>query len=385
MNFDKLIDRNGTGACKWDRRTDEEKRLGIVPMSVADMEFECAPCIREAVVKAAESGIYGYTDPEDTYYDAVTGWMKKRHGLTITKQNISCFYGVVPAISVCVRCFSRPGDGVIVMTPVYYPFREMIECNGRVTVECPLVPDENGRYTIDFDLFEKLCASEKNSLLLFCSPHNPVGRVWTREELTHVHEICARHNVRVVSDEIHFDLVLKGKHTPFALVDEKAILLTSPSKSFNLPGLQLANIISYDLEALKLFNAQKNADGYSNISFFGRQATIAAYNGSEEWLEEALSYIRGNFEALKAFFNEHFPSFTVTPLEGTYLAWVDFRPLGLSCAELQKLTREKSKLFLDEGYIFGPMGEGFERFNIALPREILLSQLNKLLLSAKEC
>ena len=379
MNFDKLIDRNGTGACKWDRRTQEEKELGIVPMSVADMEFECAPCIKEAVVKAAESGIYGYTDPEDTYYDAVAGWMKRRHGLNITKENISCFYGVVPAISVCVRAFTQPGDGVIVMTPVYYPFREMIECSGRVTVECPLVPDENGHYTMDYALFEKLCAEKKNTMLLFCSPHNPVGRVWTKEELVRVHGICVKYGVRVISDEIHFDLVLRGKHTPFALVDDKAILLTSPSKSFNLPGLQLANIISYDLDALKAFNVRKNADGYSNISFFGRQATIAAYNGGEAWLEEALSYIRDNFETLKAFFAEHFPSFTVTPLEGTYLAWVDFRPLGLSCEKLAEYTRRRSKLFLDEGFIFGPMGEGFERFNIALPREILMKQLNRLL------
>lgn len=384
FEFDVLTDRNGTGACKWDRRTPEEKRLGIVPMSVADMEFPCAPCIVRAVTKAAEHGLYGYTDPEERYFNAVTHWMQMRHHLTVKREDISCLYGVVPAISVAVRALTAPGDGVICMTPVYYPFRDMIESNGRVFRPCALVRKEDLRYAIDYTCLEQLASEKSTTMLLLCSPHNPVGRVWTREELERIARICSAHGVTVVSDEIHFDLILHGEHTPFTCVDEKSVVLTSPSKAFNLPGLQLANILMPDPVIKRRFDAVAHADGYSNISYFGRAALIAAYEEGADWLDACLDYLRGNFDCLSGFIDNELPGVLLTPLEGTYLAWADFRAIEPDYHRMEQITRGKAHQVLDEGYIFGPEGEGFERFNFALPRSILLNQLEQIAKAIKE-
>lgn len=382
FDFDTLTDRNGYGALKWDRRTEAEKREGIVPMSVADMEFPVAPCVRDMVMRSAENALYGYTDPEKRFFAAVRRWMKLRHDWDIDEKWISCLYGVVPALSAAIRAYTQPGDGIIIQTPVYYPFGDMIERNGRRVMKNRLLRGADGRYTMDWENLEALCGDAK--MLLLCSPHNPVGRVWTYEELKKLHDITSGHGVMVVSDEIHFDLVLKGTHTPYAKIDPNTLVLTAPSKTFNVPGLQLANIIIPDPTIKQAFDDCIHADGFSNISHFGWAATVGAYEGGEEWLDELLDYLRGNAEAFAEFFRTEFPQMTVTPLEGTYLAWVDFRSTGLRGKELEALTRGKAHLVLDEGFIFGPEGDGFERFNIALPRKILMENLQRLKQAIKE-
>lgn len=381
FDFDTRIDRTGYGALKWDRMRPDEKKAGILPMSVADMEFAVAPCVKEMVMRSAENALYGYTDPEERYFDAVRRWMRLRHSWNVERNQISCLYGVVPAISAAIRALTEPGDGVIIQTPVYYPFGDMIETNGRKTLKNPLIRRENGRYEMDFEGLDALCGQAK--LLLLCSPHNPVGRVWTKDELIRVRDICKSHGVTVISDEIHFDLVLSGTHTPYALIDPDTIVMTAPSKTFNVPGLQLANMVIPNPEIKRAFDERIHADGYSNISHFGWAATVGAYEKGEEWLDALLDYLRGNFKVFCDFFRAEFPNLTVTPLEGTYLAWVDFRALNLRGKELEALTRGKAGLVLDEGYIFGPEGDGFERFNIALPRSELMKNLERLSRAAK--
>ncbi len=377
-DFDTPIDRNSTGALKWDRRTDDEKRLGVVPMSVADMEFSVAPCVKSAVSRAAAHGLYGYTDPEPRYFESVRRWFRARGGLSFEPDDICCLNGCVPAISAAVRAFTREGDGVIIQTPVYYPFSDMIASNGRRIVENPLIYNSDGTYSIDFDGLESAAGHEDVKLMLLCSPHNPVGRVWTEAELRKISDICERNGVMVASDEIHCDLILKGAHTPFMNVNPRCILMTSPSKTFNIPGLQLANIIIKDPAIRSAFRARTRADGYSNIPYFAWAATIAAYDGGGEWLESLLDYLRGNFNAFRAFFETEFPEIRVTPLEGTYLAWANFRSLGLRGERLENLTRGRARLVLDEGRIFGEIADGFERFNIALPRALLFTNLARL-------
>ncbi len=380
-DFDTLVDRNGTGACKWDRRTAAEKAQGIIPLSIADMEFPVAPCVKEAVVRAAERGIYGYTDPEERYFGAVMGWMEKRHGMKVRREEIVCLYGVVPALHAAVRAYTEPGDKVILQTPVYYPFSEAVTLTGREIAENPL-KEVNGRYEMDFEGLEKLAGDPRTKLLLLCSPHNPVGRVWREEELMRLHEICWENGVVVVSDEIHFDLVLHGRHTPALCVSEKAkmnsILCTAPSKTFNVPGLQLANMIIPNETLRARFRKQIASDGYSNISHFGYAATIAAYEGGDQWLDALLDYLRGNERVMRGFLEEHFPEAVFSPMEGTYLAWVNFRCLKKDPAALERFMRGAAGLFLDEGRIFGPAGEGYERFNIALPRAELKKALTRL-------
>ncbi len=380
-DFDTLTDRRGTGACKWDRRTPEEKEKGYIPLSIADMEFQVAPCVRNAVVRAAEKGIYGYTDPEERYFQAVQGWMKRRHSLEITREEIVCLYGVVPALHAAVRAYTEPGDRVILQTPVYYPFTEAVTLTGREIAENPL-REENGRYEMDLTGLEKLAADPRAKLLLLCSPHNPVGRVWTRKELVALHEICARTGVVVVSDEIHFDLVLHGEHIPALNVSEAArrntVMCTSASKTFNVPGLQLANMLIPDEGLRTKFRRQIASDGYSNISHFGYAATIAAYEEGDEWVDALKEYLRGNERLFAGFVRRYFPGAVLSKMEGTYLAWVNFRCLGKDAQALERFMRGSAGLFLDEGKIFGTMGEGYERFNIALPREELKKALTRL-------
>ncbi|MEG1514660.1 MAG: MalY/PatB family protein [Clostridia bacterium] len=382
FDFDTVIDRRGTGACKWERRSAYECTHGILPMSVADMELPVAPCVREAVVKAAEHGVYGYTEATPRYYDALLGWMKARHGMAATAGDVASIGGVVPALGIAIRAFTRPGEGVIVQPPVYPPFRASVERNGRRVELCPLALTD-GRYEMDFEALERAAKKPDVTLLLLCSPHNPVGRVWTREELLRVEEICRANGVLVVSDEIHSDLILTGKHIPYANLSDAArahcIVCTAPSKTFNIPGLQCANVFAFDEDLRARFKAQAQIDGFDNLSYFGYAAAIAAYEGGSPWLDAVLAYIQGNYDCLVAFLSEHMQCLKVFPMEGTYLAWVDFRALGLDNQALEHFTREEAHLILDEGYIFGPEGDGFERINLALPRAELQKALERLL------
>ena len=381
--FDTLIDRSQTGAVKWERRTEAEKREGIVAMSVADMEFGVAPCVREAVVRAAEHGVYGYTDPNERYFAAVKRWMALRHGWDVRAEDVTCIHGVVPAIAVCVRAFTQPGDGVIIQPPVYPPFRQMIESNGRRVLNNALI-NENGRYRMDYEDLERKAADPRARLMVLCSPHNPVGRVWTREELARVHEICKRHGVTVASDEIHFDLVAGGAHTVYANVDPDAIVLTAPSKTFNVPGLQLANAIIRNVARRNAFREELMACGGSNISYFGYAATCAAYEGGEEWLDALLDYLRGNEALVRDFMARRFPQARISPMEGTYLLWLDYRALGVPDAEVNQFLRQDAGWIVNAGEMFGAEGRGFVRVNIALPRPELQKALDRLAAAAQK-
>jgi len=380
FDFDTLYDRGSGGNAKWDRRTAEEKQKGYVPLSIADMEFLPAPCIKRAVLKAAE-GIYGYTDPETRYFDAVVNWMNARHNMDIAPEEVVCYYGVVPALFTAVRAFTEPGDKIIIQTPVYFPFETVVSRQGRELARNPLI-ESNGQYAMDYAHLESLARDPKAKLLILCSPHNPVGRVWTRAELTRLGEICAENNVLVISDEIHADIVFSGRHTAFSTLDERiarrSVILTSTSKSFNLAGLQLANVIIPDGDLRNTFKRQVDIDGYSNISHFGYAATIAAYNEGAEWLDALIAYLRENIEFFTSFIARVFPSAVISPLEGTYLPWVNFKCLGLDPKQLEYFMRVEAGLFLDEGYLFGTGGEGYERFNIALPRAELRKALDRL-------
>ena len=380
-DFDTRLDRSDTGASKWESRTPAEKAKGIIPMSVADMEFRTAPCIREAVIRAAEMGVYGYTNSDERFFRAVLNWMSRRHGLSETAESLVCMSGVVPSLFTAVRAYTDPGDRVIIQPPVYYPFRSAIERNGREILESPLI-EENGRYAMDFDSLERAASDPRTKLMLLCSPHNPVGRVWTKGELRRLADICLKNDVIVVSDEIHSDIVLEGTHTPFTMLGEdvrqRALVCTSTSKTFNLPGLQLCTLVIPDPELRRRFVDQMRVDGSGGVSYFGRVATIAAYEDGAGWLDALLDYLRGNKAYFERFMAEFFPEAIVSPLEGTYLHWVNFRALGMQPEQLERFMRGKAELILDEGYIFGKEGEGYERFNIALPRAALEEALERL-------
>lgn len=382
FDFETLRDREAAASAKWVRRTDAEKAAGIVPMSVADMEFLCAPALMRAVEKAAAFGLYGYTDPDARYRKAVADWMRRRHGFQVDSDWIVPQGGVVPSVSVAVRAFTEPGDGILLCSPAYYPFEMMIEMNGRVTVRSLLVLGDDDLYRMDFDDLREKAARPDVKMMILCSPHNPVGRIWTRDELRTLAGICLENDVLLLSDEIHCDLELYGKHT--VLLDaapeiaDHAVLLTAPSKTFNIAGLQAANTIIPSAALREKQDARRLADGASNVSYFGYHAAIAAYNECEPWLDALLPYLRGNFEYFGRWFEENLPQVRMLPVEGTYLAWTDWRKLGMDDPALERFVRGDAMLVLDEGTMFGPGGEGFMRFNLALPRAELERAMDRL-------
>lgn len=386
-DFDTLTDRSHSGSAKWARRTDAEKAAGIVPMSIADMEFVCAPEIVEAVQQAAAHGLYGYTDADAPYYDAVVRWMQRRHGWTVAPEWIVPENGVVPALCVAVRAFSGEGDGVLLQSPGYYPFEMAITLNNRIPVYSPLVLGDDGYYHMDLDDLRQKAKDPRVKMMFLCSPHNPVGRIWTPEELRAVADICQAHGIIVISDEIHFDLELHGTHTVFCKaapqLQSRCVILTAPSKTFNLAGMQLANTIIPDETLREQFRTRMNADGYSNASYFGYHSTIAAYTKGEPWLDAMLAYVRKNFDFFGQWFAANMPQVKVLPAQGTYLCWTDWRALGMDDAALERFVRGDAMLFLDEGTMFGAGGEGFMRFNLALPRAALQKALDRLYAAAK--
>jgi putative C-S lyase len=384
-DFERFIDRTGTGASKWDKmyRTKPDVAPGTVPFSVADMEFVTAPEIVEGLKDFRDSGVLGYIYPHDDYYAAVISWMKKRHNWDIERKWIVCTPGVVPALYQAVKTFTSEGDGVILMPPVYYPFFTAIEHSGRKVVRNPLV-NRNGRYEIDFDDFEQKAKCPENKLLLFCSPHNPVSRVWSVEELERLGKICLENNVFIVSDEIHFDLVQSGyTHTVFSTLSpeiaENCIVCTAPSKTFNLAGLQTANnIIPNATHRRKFFIDFERGFSDWNLPVLGGKACELAYTKAGAWLDAVLDKIAENSALVTRFFAEKFPQVTVTPLEGTYLQWLDFRSFGFSSLELSRVMQQEAELFFDEGAIFGSEGSGFERINIACPTRFIEEALERL-------
>jgi cystathionine beta-lyase len=380
-NFDTPIDRTKTNSIKWNRGVLPEDCRDAIPLWVADMDFASPPEVQAAILERASHPIYGYTNRSEEYYRSFIDWMRRRNGWDIQKEWIAFSPGVVPALNIAVLAYTRPGDKIIIQPPVYYPFASAVLNNGRQVVENPLVI-RDGRYTMDFDdLEEKIDARTK--LLILCSPHNPVGRVWTAGELSRLVDICAEYGILIVSDEIHSDIILGTEvHHCTATVSDKAaaitVTLTAPNKTFNLAGLQIANAIIPDARLRHAFVQQVSNIGLDLANIFGMVAQEAAYGKGEPWLEELLAYLRGNYEVVENFLSERIPAIKVFPLEGTYLPWLDCRALGLSDAQLHDLFLKDAKLWLDDGTMFGTGGSGFMRLNIACPRSILVKALEQL-------
>ena len=377
-NFDELVPRRGSNSYKWDSAGSED----VLPMWVADMDFRTAPAVVEALRKRVEHGIFGYVKVPEAYYDAIGDWFKRRHSWRVEKDWVLFTTGVVPALSAIIKALTHPGDKVLVQTPVYNCFFSSIRNDECEMVANPLIY-RNGAYSIDFDDLEKKAADPRVKLLLLCNPHNPAGRVWTRQELTRIGEICLKNDVFVVADEIHCELVYPGhQYIPFASISEdflhSSVTCTSPSKAFNLAGLQVANIFAPNPAVRKKIDKALNVNEVCEINPFAVEALIAAYNEGEKWLEELRQYLLGNYNYLKRFFEEQLPQFPVLALEGTYLVWVDCSVLKQSSEEIVKMLLEKEMLWVNEGSMYGEAGEGFIRINIACPRQLLIEGLNRI-------
>ena len=376
-NFDEIVPRRNSNSYKWDSAPNDR----VLPMWVADMDFRTAPPVIDALERRLQHGIFGYTKVPQTYFDAVTGWFERRHHFCFHREWTLFTAGVLPALSAIFKALTVPGDQIIVQTPVYNCFFSCIRNNGCEIVANRLVY-KNGTYTVDFDDFEKKASDPRAKLFLLCSPHNPVGRVWSREELTRMGKICMENGVTVVSDEIHCDLVYpEHRHLPFASLSEelcyRSITCTSPSKTFNIAGLQVANIHAADETIRKKIDKALNINEVCEINSFAVEALIAAYNQGEEWLEELKKYLLGNYLYLRDFFKKHLPQFPVLPLEATYLVWIDCSVLNMTSAAIAKMLLEKENLLVNAGTLYGADGENFIRLNIACPKELLAEGLQK--------
>ena len=376
-NFDEIVPRRGSNSYKWDTAEDED----VLPMWVADMDFRTAPAIIRTLEKQVHHGVFGYTKVPQTYYDATISWFSRRHNFTINKEWILFTSGVVPALSAIIKALTDPGDKVIVQTPVYNCFFSSIRND-----QCEIISNElicqDGTYTIDFADLEQKAADPKVKIMLLCSPHNPVGRVWTKEELLQIGEICLRNNVIVVSDEIHCDLIYESHtHVPYASINEKflqnSVTCIAPTKTFNLAGIQVANIVAANKEIRKKIDKALNINEVCEINVFAIEALIAAYNEGEDWLEELKRYLYENYEYLKDFFSEYFPQLSVIKPEATYLIWVNCSAFKLTSKEITNILIEKQKLWVNEGTMYGKAGEGFIRINIACPKETLIKGLDR--------
>ena len=375
-SFDNIIERRGTGCVKWDEASE-----GVIPLWVADMDFAVAPAIQEAIRKRAEHPIFGYTFIQEDYYEAVISWFKRRHHWTIAREHILYTIGVVPAMSVAIKALTLPGEKVLFLSPDYNCFFSSVKNNGCEVVESVLrFRDDTRRFEVDWEDFEAKCADEKCTVFLLCNPHNPTGRVWTREELRQMSDICRRHQVRIVSDEIHCELIMPGHHfSPMGLIDETAIILNSPSKSFNIAGLQTANIICTDAATRRRLDRVININEVCDLNPFGPVALIAAYNESENWIDELNKYLWENYTLLCDFIDKNLPQWKVMPLEGTYLAWVDCSACCDNVAAYCDKIMQECKVWLNPGSMYGPVsGEGYLRINLACPKSTLQEALKRL-------
>ena len=377
-DFDKTIDRRATNSYKWDSAPG-----GVLPMWVADMDFRTAPAIIDALQKRVAHGIFGYTRVPDAYYDAVTSWFSRRHGWDIDREWIIYTSGVVPAVSAVIKALTVPGDKVIVQTPVYNCFFSSIRNNGCEIVSNPLRRTTD-TYEMDFDALERCAADPRAKVMLLCNPHNPAGRVWTPDELTRLGNICLRNGVTVVADEIHCELVYQGfKYTPFASLSDaflhRSVTCVSPSKAFNIAGLQIANIVAFDNDLRSRIDKAININEVCDVNPFGVAATIAAYNEGEEWLNQLVDYLHGNYEAMAEFCRRELPEYPITRLESTYLVWMDCSSLGMPSDALEHALLDNARLWLNSGTMYGAEGEGYMRWNIACPRGVMLDGLNRFL------
>lgn len=382
LDFDMVIDRRNTKCLKYDFAKKRGMPEDILPMWVADMDFKTSSYVEDAIVEWAGHGIFGYSETDTPYFEAVREWMRVYHEWEPQEKWLVKTPGVVFALAMAIRAYTEPGDAVLIQQPVYYPFSEVIRDNGRKVVSNDLYLGEDNRYHIDFEDFEKKMKEEKIRLFLLCSPHNPVGRAWTVEELTRMGELCVRYGVTVVSDEIHHDFIFRENHHVFASLkkefEEISIICTSPSKTFNLAGMMLSNIFIPNQALRRKFRRELDAAGISQLGIMGLVACEAAYSKGGEWYRAMMSYVKDNIVFTRQYVKEHLHGVVSVEQEATYLVWLDFRGLGLETEELDQRMIHQAKLWLDSGRIFGECGRGFQRINVACPRSVLEQALQKL-------
>ena len=389
-DFETVISRKNQGSYKWEQMYKEYPDLpdDIIPFSVADMELQIAPEIKEGLKKYIDETVLGYTGANDNYLEIVVNWMKKRHNFDVKKEWIVTSSGVVSALYDAIKAYTEENQGVIVFTPVYYPFYSAITSNNRKIIDCPLI-ENNRNYTIDFQKFEEFAKDKNNRLLILCSPHNPVGRVWTKEELEKIGEIALKNDLIIISDEIHFDILMKGqKHTVLQTISneisEITVTCTAPTKTFNLAGIGISNIIIKNKELRKKFIKEQEKSSSHVFAALGFKACELAYTKAEKWFEQFLELINKNQQIVNEFFENKFTVLKAPLIQGTYLQWLDFRELGLKNKELKRFMNEKAKIFFSEGYTFGKNGDGFERMNLAVPTHILEKGLERLYNAIKQ-
>lgn len=386
FNFDERLDRRNTRSFKWDQSQKLFGREDVLPLWVADMDFASPPAVKEALLRRASIGIYGYTLPDGEYRTAIINWFARRHGWRLEPDWLIDSPGIVTSLSMAVDLFSEPGSPVILQTPVYYPFYDVIRMNGRQVAENPLIK-QNGKYAMDFDHLESLMKKGAR-LMLLCNPHNPGGRAWSRGELAQLAELCDRYGVRVASDEIHCDLLLPGnRHTPFATVSEAAANLSltclAATKTFNLPGLQTSFVVASNREIKRAFDQRIKTLGLHMTHFFAHDAVKAAYVEGGEWLDQLLAYLAGNLEAALGVLADRLPEAEPMVPEATYLLWTDVSALGLDAAGLKRLMYEKAGVAFNEGSVYGKEGAGHLRINLACPRSLLLEALDRFCTAAR--
>ena len=381
-DFDTPIDRTHTWSIKHDFKKENGKADDILPLWVADMDFRSPDSVVEALKKAVDHGIFGYSRADESYFDAVAAWYQKRHHLTLQPEWMTCTPGIVFALSIAVRAFTQEGDAVLIQPPVYHPFSRAILRNKRTLVENPLVL-KDGHYEMDLEELEQKVLDEHVKLMILCNPHNPVGRVWTREELTALADICLRHHVYVISDEIHGDFVWQGhEQTPYASISEEACLhsmmCTAPSKTFNLAGMATSNLFIPDPEMRRKFRSELLGVGQENMNRLGLFACRAAYEGGGEWLDQLIGYLAGNLALVRDFCKNRVPQIQLVEPEGTYLAWLDCRELGMTDDELMAFFSNEAKVWLDPGTHSGEQGSGFMRFNLGSSRSVIAQALDQI-------
>lgn len=381
-DFDEIIDRTGTNSLKYDFARERGKPDDLIPLWVADMDFRAPQEVVDALKAKADHGIFGYSEPKENYFAALGNWCRSRYGWACEPKNFLLTCSVVHALATLVRILTREGDAVLICQPVYYPFAGTIRANRRKLVVSELKNDD-GRYSVDLEDFERKIAENDVKVFILCNPHNPVGRVWTREELETLGDVCLKHGVFVVSDEIHADFIYgNARHTVFASIkpefEKNCAVCTAPSKTFNLAGLHIANTYLADPALRRKFLAELDAQGYSQSNVMGIVACRAAYEHGAPWLDALRGYLQGNLDFVRGFLRERAPKIRLVEPEGTYLIWLDFRALGLSDAEIKNRMLNDAKLWLDDGYIFGAGGNGFQRVNIACPRALLERALIRL-------
>ncbi len=389
-DFETVISRKNQGSYKWEQMYKEYPDLpdDIIPFSVADMELQIAPEIKEGLKKYIDEAVLGYTGANDNYLEIVVNWMKKRHNFDVKKEWIVNSSGVVSALYDAIKAYTEENQGVIIFTPVYYPFYSAITSNNRKIIDCPLI-ENNRNYTIDFQKFEEFAKDKNNRLLILCSPHNPVGRVWTKEELEKIGKIALKNDLIIISDEIHFDILMKGqKHTVLQTISneisEITVTCTAPTKTFNLAGIGISNIIIKNEELRKKFIKEQEKSSSHVFAALGFKACELAYTKAEKWFEQFLELINKNQQIVSEFFENKFTVLKAPLIEGTYLQWLDFRELGLKNKELKRFMNEKARIFFSEGYTFGKNGDGFERMNLAVPTHILEKGLERLYNAIKQ-